>query len=110
MVRQILDMLTKIIHRLDMKALTVAEVKTHFSELLVQVKNGERVKILYGKSKKPVAMIVPLGNADSPRRLGALEGIAKFKEIGNTMFELPENIVDEIQGKTVIIVPIIIGI
>jgi antitoxin (DNA-binding transcriptional repressor) of toxin-antitoxin stability system len=44
-----------------MKALTVAEVKTHFSDILFQVKNGEKVKILYGKSKKPIAMIIPLG-------------------------------------------------
>jgi antitoxin (DNA-binding transcriptional repressor) of toxin-antitoxin stability system len=36
-----------------MKVLTVAEVKNHFSDILFQVKNGEKVKILYGKSKKP---------------------------------------------------------
>jgi len=36
-----------------MKALTVAEIKTNFSDILVRVKNGENVKILYGKSKNP---------------------------------------------------------
>ena len=66
-----------------MKAMTVAELKTHFSDVLVQVKNGERIKILYGKSKKPVAMITPIENMDSPRRLGLLDGIAKFKKTGD---------------------------
>ena len=65
-----------------MKALTVAELKTHFSDVLVQVKNGENVKVLYGKSKKPVAMIVPISNMDSPRRIGILSGTASFKEDG----------------------------
>ena len=66
-----------------MKALTVAEVKTHFSDVLVQVKNGETVKVLFGKSKKPVAMIIPIENMTSPRRIGALDGIAAFREDGN---------------------------
>ena len=67
----------------DMKALTVAEIKTRFSDILVRVKNGETFKILYGKSKKPVAMIVPLDNRGSPRKIGVLDGIATFKEKGN---------------------------
>ena len=66
-----------------MEALTVAELKTHFSNVLVRVRNGENIKILYGKSKKPVAMIVPIENMDSPRRIGLLDGRAKFKETGN---------------------------
>ena len=65
-----------------MKALTVAEVKTRFSDVLVQVKSGEKFKILYGKSKKPVAMIVPIENMHSPRRIGLLEG-AHFRELGD---------------------------
>jgi antitoxin (DNA-binding transcriptional repressor) of toxin-antitoxin stability system len=65
-----------------MRALTVAEVKTHFSDILVRVKNGERVKIVYGKAKKPVAMIVPLED-NSPRKIGILDGIASFKEEGD---------------------------
>ena len=67
-----------------MKALTVGELKTNFSEILVQVKNGEKVKVLYGKAKKPVAMIVPIENLNSSRKLGALEGIASFTETGDT--------------------------
>ena len=66
-----------------MKALTVAELKACFSDVLVQVKNGESVKILYGKSKKPVALIVPIDNADIPRKIGILDGKAVFKTKGN---------------------------
>jgi len=68
---------------MNMKALTVAEAKTHFSDVLVRVKSGENIKILYGKSKRPVAMIVPIEDRDGPRRLGILDGKATFKTDGN---------------------------
>jgi antitoxin (DNA-binding transcriptional repressor) of toxin-antitoxin stability system len=67
----------------NMKAFSVAEIKRQFSDVLVSVKNGENVKILYGKSKKPVAMIVPIENMDTPRRIGILDGKAAFKTKGN---------------------------
>jgi antitoxin (DNA-binding transcriptional repressor) of toxin-antitoxin stability system len=66
-----------------MKALTVAEVKSHFSDILVQVKNGENVKILYGKAKKPVAMLVPIKGINKPRKIGVLDGQAAFKIKGD---------------------------
>jgi antitoxin (DNA-binding transcriptional repressor) of toxin-antitoxin stability system len=66
-----------------MKAMTVGELKSHFSEILVQVKNGENVKILYGKAKKPVAMIVPLEESATPRKIGILDGIATFTMQGD---------------------------
>jgi antitoxin (DNA-binding transcriptional repressor) of toxin-antitoxin stability system len=66
-----------------MEALTVAEVKAHFAEVLGRVKNGENVKIVYGKSKKPVAMIVPVENINNPRKIGILDGKATFKTKGN---------------------------
>jgi antitoxin (DNA-binding transcriptional repressor) of toxin-antitoxin stability system len=64
-----------------MKTLTVAEIKARFSDVLICVKNGENVKILYGKSKKPVAMIVPIEN--NPRKIGILDGKARFKINGS---------------------------
>jgi len=66
-----------------MKALTVAELKTNFSDVLVRVKNGENIKILYGKSKKPVAMIVPIENRNNPRKIGILDGKANFQITGS---------------------------
>ena len=80
---KIVDMLTRIVYIKNMKALTVAEIKTHFSDVLVRVKNGENVKILYGKSKKPVAMIVPIEAINTPRKIGILDGKAIFKTCGN---------------------------
>ena len=62
--------------------MTVAEFKAQFSRVLTRVKNGENIRILYGKSKKPVAMIVPI-NKDSPREIGILNGKAGFKVKGN---------------------------
>jgi antitoxin (DNA-binding transcriptional repressor) of toxin-antitoxin stability system len=68
----------------NMKAMTVAELKTNFSDILIQVQNGENVKILYGKSKKPVAMIIPLEGKNCPREIGILDGKATFKISGNS--------------------------
>ena len=65
-----------------MNSLTVAEIKAHFSDILIRVRNGENFKVLYGKSKKPVAMIVPIENSNSPRKIGILDGKAAFKTNG----------------------------
>jgi antitoxin (DNA-binding transcriptional repressor) of toxin-antitoxin stability system len=67
-----------------MKALSVADVKAQFSDILVRVKNGDSIKILYGKSKKPVAMIIPIEKKDNPRRIGILDGKATFRVNGNS--------------------------
>ncbi len=66
-----------------MKSLTVGEVKTHFSELISLVQKGEKVKILYGKSKKPVAMLVPLEDMKKDREIGLLDGKASFTMLGD---------------------------
>ena len=76
-------MLTRILYTKNMKGFTVAEVKAHFSDVIVRVKKGENIKVLYGKSKKPVAMIVPMENMGSPRKIGILEGKAEFKINGS---------------------------
>jgi antitoxin (DNA-binding transcriptional repressor) of toxin-antitoxin stability system len=63
-----------------MKALSVGELKTHFSEVLEEVKQGKRVGILYGRTKKPVAMIVPYVEEKAGRRkIGILDGKIKIK-------------------------------
>jgi antitoxin (DNA-binding transcriptional repressor) of toxin-antitoxin stability system len=76
-------MLSRKMYFVSMKALTVAKLKTHFSDILVQVKNGESIKILYGKSKKPVAMITPIEDKKNPRKIGILDGKATFKTTEN---------------------------
>jgi antitoxin (DNA-binding transcriptional repressor) of toxin-antitoxin stability system len=63
-----------------MKAMPVGEVKTYFSEVLEEVKQGNRIGILYGRTKKPVAMIVPyIEEKASRRKIGILDGKIKIK-------------------------------
>jgi antitoxin (DNA-binding transcriptional repressor) of toxin-antitoxin stability system len=63
-----------------MKSLPVGEFKAQFSEVLELIQQGESVGVLYGKSKKPVAKLVPMnGSKPETRKLGILEGKVKFK-------------------------------
>ncbi len=61
-----------------MKAFTVGEFKAQFSQLLDMVRGGQEIEILYGKAKKPVAMLVPV--KEKNRDLGMLDGKARFSE------------------------------
>jgi antitoxin (DNA-binding transcriptional repressor) of toxin-antitoxin stability system len=76
-----------------MKTLPVGELKAQFSEVLELVKQGESFGILYGKKKKPVAMIVPYVDkkAKKEREIGYLEGKVTIKfsaDFGMTEEEL----------------------
>ena len=42
-----------------MKSFPVGEFKTHFSEIIEQVRLGEEVIITYGKKKENVAVLIP---------------------------------------------------
>jgi antitoxin (DNA-binding transcriptional repressor) of toxin-antitoxin stability system len=59
-----------------MKTLPVGELKAQFSEVLEKVKAGESFGIVYGKKKKPIAMIVPYKDSveKKERKIGLLEG------------------------------------
>jgi len=61
-----------------MKTLPVGEFKAQFSEVLEKVKQGESFGILYGKRKRPVAMLVPYVESEvaSPRHIGIMDGKA----------------------------------
>lgn len=53
----------------------VGELKTHFSEVLETVKQGNKIGILYGRAKRPIAMIVPyVEEKVMNRRIGILDG------------------------------------
>lgn len=55
--------------------LSVAELEAGFSKVLADVRRGERVAVLHGTSKTPVAMIVPYEPAAASRRdVGFLDG------------------------------------
>ncbi|MEI6640291.1 MAG: prevent-host-death protein [Chlorobium sp.] len=62
-----------------MKTLPVGEVKAQLSEILEKVKQGESVGILYGKKKRPIAMIVPYLDSEKKkeRKIGILDGKVK---------------------------------
>ena len=64
-----------------MTTLTVGEFKARFSDILVQVGRGEMVGVCYGRTRKPVAVLVPPDRAPTTvvRRLGPLEGKATFR-------------------------------
>ena len=71
--------------------MTVADFKADFSSVLAKVQGGEQFQILFGRSKKPVAMLVPLSSAKKPKRvLGTYEGIATFSEQGDGKITLEE--------------------
>jgi len=63
-----------------MKMMAIGELKTHFSEVLEQVKQGETVVVCYGKQKHKVAAIIPYEQLApvSERPLGLLQGKASF--------------------------------
>jgi antitoxin (DNA-binding transcriptional repressor) of toxin-antitoxin stability system len=64
-----------------MKTLPVGELKAQFSEVLEKVKQGEKYGIVYGKKKKPIAMIVPFIEIEEKqeRKLGILDGKFQIK-------------------------------
>ena len=45
-----------------MKTLPVGEFKTHFSEVLEEVKAGAEIIITYGRKKENIAVIIPYEN------------------------------------------------
>ena len=63
-----------------MEAMPVGKLKTNFSEVLEKVMSGERVGILYGRKKNPVAMIVPYKEEKkAERKIGILNGKTQIK-------------------------------
>jgi antitoxin (DNA-binding transcriptional repressor) of toxin-antitoxin stability system len=64
-----------------MKTLPVGELKAQFSEVLEKVKHGESFGIIYGRKKKPIAMIVPYDDKKTKkeRTIGILDGKVTIK-------------------------------
>jgi len=57
--------------------MSVGEFKTHFSEVLEQVKAGEKFAVTFGKKKEIVGYFLPELPQQAKRKLGILEGKAK---------------------------------
>lgn len=74
-----------------MENLTVGEFKANFSEVLEKVQKGEKVAVVYGKSRKPVGMFVPYENpAPKKRKLGIWEGKCKVEWVGDGKITVEE--------------------
>jgi antitoxin (DNA-binding transcriptional repressor) of toxin-antitoxin stability system len=65
-----------------MKAITVTEAEANFPDVLSQVKNGEKL-ILHGNNEEVVTLIIPLENNVVSRKIGILNGKAKFETSEN---------------------------
>ena len=61
-----------------MATVNVHAAKTHFSQLLKRVAQGEEVVI--AKAGKPVARLVPVEPAAEPRRPGSARGLGRVAE------------------------------
>ena len=70
-----------------MQTLPVGEFKSHFSEVLEQIKEGKEFVISYGKQRKKLAALIPykkfLKRKNARRRIGILERKAGFKISGD---------------------------
>jgi antitoxin (DNA-binding transcriptional repressor) of toxin-antitoxin stability system len=83
-----------------MKTMAVGEIKTHFSQILGEVKNGNKVGILFGRAKKPIAMIVPyMEEKRGERKIGILDGKAEIKFSDNFKMTTEELCGLDNQGK-----------
>ena len=61
-----------------MTQMSVGDFKTNFSEVLELIKKGEEIEVLYGRSKKPIAILSPPKRMQKSELLGALSGKASF--------------------------------
>jgi len=59
-----------------MQTLSIGELKARFSEVLGQLRGGQKIIISYGKKKEKVAVLMPYSDyKDKPERnLGLLKG------------------------------------
>jgi prevent-host-death family protein len=68
----------------------IHQAKTHFSELISKAIRGE--EIIISKSGKPIAQLIPLGNASASRSPGSAKGKVVIRK--NFMDPLPDEILD----------------
>lgn len=73
-----------------MKKMSVGEFKTHFSDVIEQVKGGEKIAVTFGKKKEVVGYFLPELPANiTKRKLGILKGKA------SVVFQPDFNITEE---------------
>ena len=58
--------------------MTVGDLKSHFSEVIQEVKAGEEIAVAFGKKKEIVAYLIPKSARKAEKRqLGLLQGKGK---------------------------------
>ncbi len=63
-----------------MKALAVGEFKTHFSEVLDDVRRGEEFVVCYGRKREKVAVVIPYEKYDrKPVKLGVWDNQVAYR-------------------------------
>ncbi len=68
-----------------METVNIHEAKTHLSRLMEKVSKGE--SFIIAKAGKPIGKLVPLDEADAPkkRRIGFMKGMFKTPDDFDTM-------------------------
>ena len=83
--------LDNLIYNKIMIQMMVADFKADFSSVLAQVQMGEQFQILFGRTKKPVAVLSPIKSEAAKKRvLGTYEGKASFSEHDDGKISLEE--------------------
>ena len=64
-----------------MNTIQIGDLKTHFSDVIKRVKNGNEIIITFGRKKENVAVIIPFEKYQTKiiRKIGILEGKATMK-------------------------------
>ncbi len=61
-----------------MKTMTVGDFKTHFSEVIQDIKAGEEIALAFGRKKEIIAYLIPKANRKpANRQLGILQNKGK---------------------------------
>jgi prevent-host-death family protein len=60
------------------RIINIHEAKTHLSKIVDEVARGREV--LIAKAGKPMARLIPLSNANRPKKLGQLRGKLKVPD------------------------------
>lgn len=63
-----------------MKTLTVGHLKSNFSKVLNNLKNGEEYTVAFGKKKEKIAVMIPYKKylSSFQKKIGVLEGKGKI--------------------------------
>ena len=71
-----------------MKTILATQITSNFAKIAANLQKGKQFGIIYGKTKKPVAMLVPF--EEKKRKIGILDGKAKIEFASDFEFTTEE--------------------